>query len=172
MHTHDKYPYPFAVQLLKDRDMGTARTESGEQERWVYVPQRNTQESIAGKIRLVFEPDTLVFADAEKGIIKLSLYPNDEGDLEASGGIYNPKKGKETLLALIDILKYISKVTGKKITYRTLRVNRTQVFIDLLLDTGFIQNGHEFEFSVEPSDVSNHTYPEVDEEINKLMDKW
>lgn len=170
----EKYPYPFSKEVLENRDIVGARRKSQELGRWVFAPKENPsrQEDITFKIRIIFEPNTLTFVDEDDGVIKFALVLTKEDHLFASGGIYNPKEGKSTLTALLDILKYISKITNKNIVYRTARVNTTKKLEELLVDMGFVKDGNEYKVEVRSSDSSVSEYPELDSEINRLNSSW
>ncbi len=102
------------------------------------------------------------------GVIKFSLRYNNEGFLLAHGGLYNPKKGKETLITLVDILQFISKNLKKNIIYTTSRVNKTTQLENLLIESGFTKVGDEYQINIQPTGISLNEYPEVLEEITKL----
>ncbi len=169
MPNHDIYPYPFKPSLLANRNVDSARAESQKLGRWVFIPKDGIDHTqLHGTFRITVEPNAFVFTDSDKGIIKFQFFPDNNGDLIVKGGIYNPKKGNETIFALLDILKYISRSCNRNITYRTHRINRTQQLAELLLSNGFTQNGEEFEILIQPVEQSKYAYPEVDEEVVRL----
>lgn len=164
-----KYPYPFDSKVLENRDIKTGRQRSEQFGRWSFVKEEQDDEASDDEFdfKIKIEPDALVFVDGENGVIKLSL--TDDGDeLIITGGIYNPQKGNETIVALLDILKYIAKKTRKKVKYRTTRVNNTSHLTNKLTSFGFSPESGEFVVSIEPSSDSDHEYNELDEELERL----
>lgn len=138
--------------------------------RWVFIEENRPPRTDTNDLSdlIIIEPDALVFVDSESGVIKLSI-KIDGPQLRINGGIYNPRKGIETLGALVDILKYIAHFTQKQVIYRTERVNKTEHLKIILTQAGFAYDGKEFSIEVDPNSIPEHQYAEMDEELNRLV---